>query len=69
MERSNVLLIDCIDAHETENHGRFETGDEVEKVILDAHKPGQVVRVGTSLLSPLKEEMIELLIEHRDVFT
>ena len=68
MKRSNVLSIDCINAHETGNHGRLETGDEIEKVILDTQKSGQIIRVGTSLLSPLKEEMINLFREHQDVF-
>ena len=68
MKRSNILSIDCINAHETGNQGRLETGDEVEKVILDTQRPSEIVRVGTSLLSPLKEEMINLFREHQDVF-
>ena len=40
----------------------------MEEVTLDALRPDQIVRVGTSLPMPLKEEMIDLLVEHRDVF-
>ena len=68
-KRPNILCIDCIDPHNNDKLGRLETGDEIEKVILDTQKSGQIIRVGTSLLSPLKEVMIDLFREHQDVFT
>ena len=68
MKKSNNLSIDCINAHGTGNQGRLETRDEVEKVILDTQRPSEIVRVETSLLSPLKEEMINLFRELQDVF-
>ena len=40
----------------------------MKEVILDEMRPDQVIRMGTSLLSPLKKEMIDLIKEHQDVF-
>nr|XP_027120400.1 uncharacterized protein LOC113737356 [Coffea arabica] len=48
--------------------GRLEPGDDVEQVVLDEARPDQVVQVGAGLPSPLKEEVICLIKDHRDVF-
>ncbi|XP_071939945.1 uncharacterized protein [Coffea arabica] len=48
---------------------RLEIGDEVKEVILDALKSDQAIRIEMNLLVHLKEEMINLLKEHWDVFT
>ncbi|XP_071916230.1 uncharacterized protein [Coffea arabica] len=67
-KRPTVLSIDSIDPQKTGKPGRFEPGDEVEQVVLDEARPDQVVQVGAKLPSPLKEEMIHLIKDHRDVF-
>ncbi|XP_071926066.1 uncharacterized protein [Coffea arabica] len=67
-KRPAVLSIDCIDPHKAGEPGRLEPGDEVEQVVLDEAKPDQVVQVGAGLPSPLKEEMISLIKDHRDIF-
>ena len=40
----------------------------MEQVVLDEARPDQVVQVGAGLPSPLKEEVICLIKDHRDVF-
>ncbi|XP_071905664.1 uncharacterized protein [Coffea arabica] len=67
-KRPAVLSIDCIDPQKAGEPNRLESGDEVELVVLDEAKPDQVVQVGAGLPSPLKEEMISLIKDHRDVF-
>ncbi|XP_027158506.1 uncharacterized protein LOC113760135 [Coffea eugenioides] len=67
-KRPAVLSIDCIDPQKAGEPNRLEPGDEVEQVVLDKAKPDQVVQVGAGLPSPLKEEMISLIKDHRDVF-
>ncbi|XP_071933541.1 uncharacterized protein [Coffea arabica] len=67
-KRPAVLSIDCIDPQKAGEPNRLEPGDEVEQVVLDETKPDQIVQVGAGLPSPLKEEMISLIKDHRDVF-
>ncbi|XP_027178148.1 uncharacterized protein LOC113777314 [Coffea eugenioides] len=67
-KRPAVLSIDCIDPQKAGKPGRLEPGDEVEQVVLDETRPDQVVQVGAGLPSPLKEEMIHLIKDHRDIF-
>ncbi|XP_071939899.1 uncharacterized protein [Coffea arabica] len=67
-KRPEVLSIDCIDPQKAGEANRLEPGDEVEQVVLDEVKPDQVVQVGAGLPPPLKEEMISLIKDHRDVF-
>ncbi|XP_027156081.1 uncharacterized protein LOC113756723 [Coffea eugenioides] len=67
-KRPAVLSIDRIDPQKAEEPNRLEPGDEVELVVVDEAKPDQVVQVGAGLPSPLKEEMISLIKDHRDVF-
>ncbi|XP_027150491.1 uncharacterized protein LOC113750749 [Coffea eugenioides] len=67
-KRPTVLSIDSIDSQKIEKPGRLKPGNEVEVVILDEVRPDQMIPVGTSLLSPLKEEMINLIKDHQDVF-
>ncbi|XP_071919055.1 uncharacterized protein [Coffea arabica] len=67
-KRPAVLSIDCIDPQKSGEPSRLEPGDEVEQVVLDEAKPDQVVQVGAGLPSPLKEEMISLIKDHRDIF-
>nr|XP_027088722.1 uncharacterized protein LOC113710074 [Coffea arabica] len=67
-KRQTVLSIDSIDPQKTGKPGRLEPGDEEEQVVLDEVGPDQVVQVGARLLSLLKEEMIHLIKDHRDVF-
>nr|XP_027102809.1 uncharacterized protein LOC113724064 [Coffea arabica] len=67
-KRPAVLSIDCIDPQKAGEPSRLEPGDEVEQVVLDEAKPDQLVQVGTGLPSPLKEEMISLIKDHRDIF-
>ncbi|XP_027182223.1 uncharacterized protein LOC113780640 [Coffea eugenioides] len=67
-KRPAVLSIDSIDPQESRKPSRLEPGDEVEQVVLDEARPDQVVQVGAGLPSPLKEEMISLIRDHRDVF-
>ncbi|XP_027063199.2 uncharacterized protein [Coffea arabica] len=67
-KRPAVLSIDCIDSHKAAEPSRLEPGEEVEQVVLDEAKPDQVVQVGAGLPSPLKEEMISLIEDHRDIF-
>ncbi|XP_071928199.1 uncharacterized protein [Coffea arabica] len=67
-KRPAVLSIDCIDPQKAEEPNRLEPGDEVELVVVDEAKPDQVVQVGAGLPPPLKEEMISLIKDHRDVF-
>ncbi|XP_071909560.1 uncharacterized protein [Coffea arabica] len=67
-KRPAVLSINCIDPHKAGEPSRLEPGDEVEQVVLDEAKPDQVVQVGAGLPSPLKEEVISLIKDHRDIF-
>ncbi|XP_027155690.1 uncharacterized protein LOC113780842 [Coffea eugenioides] len=67
-KRPAVLSKDCIDPQKAGKPGRLEPGDEVEQVVLNEARPDQVVQVGAGLPSPLKEEMICLIKDHRDVF-
>ncbi|XP_071920755.1 uncharacterized protein [Coffea arabica] len=67
-KRLAVLSIDCIDPQKAGEPSRLEPGDEVEQVVLDEAKPDRVIQVGAGLPSPLKEEMICLIKDHRDVF-
>ncbi|XP_027156819.1 uncharacterized protein LOC113757958 [Coffea eugenioides] len=67
-KRPAVLSIDCIDPQKAEEPNRLEPGDEVELVVVDEAKPDQLVQVGAGLPPPLKEEMISLIKDHRDVF-
>ncbi|XP_071920747.1 uncharacterized protein [Coffea arabica] len=67
-KRPAVLSINCIDPHKAGEPSRLEPGDEVEQVVLDETKPDQLVQVGAGLPSPLKEEMISLIKDHRDIF-
>ncbi|XP_071928220.1 uncharacterized protein [Coffea arabica] len=67
-KRPAVLSIDSIDPQKAGKLGKLEPGNEVEQVVLDDSRPDQVVQVGAGLPSPLKEEMICLIKNHRDVF-
>ncbi|XP_071909636.1 uncharacterized protein [Coffea arabica] len=67
-KRPAVLSIDCIDPQKAGEPNRLEPGDEVELVVLDEVNSDQVVQVGVGLPSPLKEEMISLIKDHRDIF-
>nr|XP_027093621.1 uncharacterized protein LOC113714021 [Coffea arabica] len=67
-KRTAVLSIHCLDLQKAGEPNRLEPGDEVELVVLDEVNPDQVVQVGAGLPSPLKEEMISLIKDHRDIF-
>ncbi|XP_027070680.2 uncharacterized protein [Coffea arabica] len=57
----DVLSIGCIDLQDAGKFGRLEARDEVGEVVLDEVRPDHVIQVGTSLPSPLREEMINLI--------
>ena len=67
-KRPNVLSIGCISPQEAGKPCRLKSGDEVEKVTMDEVRLDRVIHIETSLFSPLKEEMINLIKDHRDVF-
>ncbi|XP_027173140.1 uncharacterized protein LOC113772850 [Coffea eugenioides] len=65
---SDILSIDCIYPQQTVKLQRLETGDEVEDIPLDPVNPDQTIRVGICLPDSIKEGMVSLLREYRDVF-
>ncbi|XP_027088751.1 uncharacterized protein [Coffea arabica] len=67
--RSSILSIDCIDSQQTGKPKKLKTGDEVEDIPLDLSRPDQTIRVGVHLPDSFKIQMVDLLKEHRDVFS
>nr|XP_027097533.1 uncharacterized protein LOC113717083 [Coffea arabica] len=62
-KRPTVISIESIDPQKIGKPDRLEFGGEVDEV-----RPDQVIQMGTNLPSPLKEKMIRLIKDHRDVF-